>query len=134
MAKVAEKTPQVKGRQTKLSKKSTEELIEIILRKDKTENNLNNQIKSLKSESNSISAKLQNCKADMDGTMETIESYKSNLKVLNERNDALAIEAKDNHNLYEEEYKKVMKLKQKIEIHKIIIYVISIFALIFAML
>lgn len=47
-----EMTPQIKSRTTKLSKKTNNELIEIILRKDKTESNLSSQVKNLKAENN----------------------------------------------------------------------------------
>ena len=54
------KTAAVKGRETKLNKKSNDELIQIILKKDKVERNLNNQIKSLKGEINSLSTRVKN--------------------------------------------------------------------------
>lgn len=49
-----EVTPQIKSRTTKLSKKTNNELIEIILRKDKTESNLSSQVKNLKAENNTL--------------------------------------------------------------------------------
>lgn len=51
---------QEKGRQTKLSKKTHDELIAIILRKDKTERLNANQIKTLKSEINELQVSINN--------------------------------------------------------------------------
>jgi len=76
MAKNA-KTAAVKGRETKLNKKSVEELIQIILRKDATERNYANQIKNLKAEVNNLVSRLDNVSKDMEGTQKTIESLKT---------------------------------------------------------
>ena len=51
---------QAKGRQTKLSKKTHDELIAIILRKDKTERLNANQIKNLKYEINNLQVNITN--------------------------------------------------------------------------
>ena len=48
----------LKGRQTKLLKKSKEELIEIVLKKDKIEKNQVNQISNLKGEINSLNSRI----------------------------------------------------------------------------
>lgn len=76
MAKNA-KTAAVKGRETKLNKKSVEELIQIILRKDATERNYAAQIKSLKAEVNELVSRLDNSVKDMEGTQKTIENLKT---------------------------------------------------------
>lgn len=56
MAKNVKPTAQIKSRITKLSKKSNEELIDIILRKDKVERNYSKQIINLKATINNLIA------------------------------------------------------------------------------
>ena len=110
MAKNA-KTAATKGRETKLNKKTSEELIEIILRKDKTERNLSNQVVNLKAEVNSLQNRVNNFDADMEGTYQQCDALKDQVKALQERNDALKIEANDNMNLYKEEGVKLTQMK-----------------------
>ena len=123
-------TAAVKGRETKLNKKSNDELIQIILKKDKVERNLNNQIKSLKGEINSLSVRIKNFDSDMEGTIQTIESYKDQVKTLQEKNDTLSIESKDNRSLYEEENKKVITLTNKIGMWKVATYIMTVIAIV----
>ena len=124
------KTAAVKGRETKLNKKSNDELIQIILKKDKVERNLNNQIKSLKGEINALSTRIKNFDSDMEGTIQTIESYKDQVKTLQEKNDTLSIESKDNRYLYEEENKKVITLTIKVGRWKVATYIMIVIAII----
>lgn len=124
------KTAAVKGRETKLNKKSNDELIQIILKKDKVERNLNNQIKSLKGEINALSTRIKNFDSDMEGTIQTIESYKDQVKTLQEKNDTLSIESKDNRSLYEEENKKVITLTNKVGIWKVATYIMTVIAIV----
>ena len=123
------KTAAVKGRETKLNKKSNDELIQIILKKDKIERNLNNQIKSLKSEVNALSTRVKNFDSDMEGTIQAIESYKDKIKALQEKNDTISIESKDNRSLYEEENKKAITFKNKANMWKVATYVMTIIAI-----
>ena len=124
------KTAAVKGRETKLNKKSNDELIQIILKKDKVERNLNNQIKSLKGEINSLSVRIKNFDSDMEGTIQAIESYKDQVKTLQEKNDTLSIESKDNRSLYEEENKKVITLTNKVGMWKVVTYIMTVIAIV----
>ena len=124
------KTAAVKGRETKLNKKSNDELIQIILKKDKVERNLNNQIKSLKGEINSLSVRIKNFDSDMEGTIQAIESYKDQVKTLQEKNDTLSIESKDNRSLYEEENKKVITLTNKVGMWKVATYIMIVIAIV----
>ena len=124
------KTAAVKGRETKLNKKSNDELIQIILKKDKVERNLNNQIKSLKGEINSLSVRIKNFDSDMEGTIQTIESYKDQVKTLQEKNDTLSIESKDNRSLYEEENKKVITLINKVGMWKVATYIMTVITIV----
>lgn len=124
------KTAAVKGRETKLNKKSNDELIQIILKKDKVERNLNNQIKSLKGEINALSTRVKNFDSDMEGTIQAIESYKDQVKTLQEKNDTLSIESKDNRSLYEEENKKVITLTNKVGMWKVATYIMAVIAIV----
>lgn len=88
MAKNA-KTPVIKARETKLSKKSVEELIEIILRKDSVERKLNSQIIALKSEVNELNSKMENAVKDMDGTLSALNENKEKLTEVTKSFDLL---------------------------------------------
>ena len=122
MVKNAKELSQVKARQTKLGKKNSNELIQIILKKDKVERNLNNQI-------NPLSTRIKNFHSDMEGTIQAIESYKDKIKALQEKNDTLSIESKDNRSLYEEENKKAITFKNKADMWKVATYVMTIIAI-----
>ena len=63
----------LKSRQTKLLKKSKEELIEVILRKDKIEKNQVNQISNLKGEINSLNSEIKGFIADSEGDQKIIK-------------------------------------------------------------
>jgi TolA-binding protein len=130
MAKNAKELSQVKARQTKLGKKNSDELIQIILKKDKVERNLNNQIKSLKGEVNALSTRVNNFDSDMEGTYQALESYKDQVKTLQEKNDALALESKENRSLYEEENKKAITLTNKCNMWRVATYVMTAVAII----
>lgn len=88
MAKNA-KTPVIKARETKLSKKSVEELIDIILRKDSVERKLNTQIISLKSEVNDLNSRMENAIKDMNGTLSAFNETKEKLTEANKAFDTL---------------------------------------------
>ena len=66
----------LKSRQTKLLKKSKEELIEVILRKDKIEKNQVKQISNLKGEINSLNSRINGFIADSEGDQETIKGLR----------------------------------------------------------
>ena len=86
MANVKEQTPALKRRQTKLLKKSKEELIEVILRKDKIEKNQVKQISNLKGEINSLNSRIKGFISDSEGDQKTIKElreYSSKLEDLN---------------------------------------------------
>jgi hypothetical protein len=74
MAKNVKTTAQIKSRITKLSKKSNEELIDIILRKDKVERNYSKQIINLKATINDSNARM---KALTKDTRNAIEEWKN---------------------------------------------------------
>ena len=89
MANVKEQSAALKGRQTKLLKKSKEELIEVILRKDKVERNQVNQISKLKGEVNSLQSRINGFIADNDGNEEKIKELRNDNIFLKDRNSSL---------------------------------------------
>ena len=89
MANVKEQSAALKSRQTKLLKKSKEELIEVILRKDKIEKNQVNQISNLKGEINSLNSRINGFIADNDGNEEKIKELRNDNIFLKDRNSSL---------------------------------------------
>ena len=89
MANVKEQSAALKSRQTKLLKKSKEELIEIVLKKDKIEKNQVNQISSLKGEINSLQSRIKGYIADNDGNEEKIKELRNDNIFLKDRNNSL---------------------------------------------
>ena len=116
MTNVKEQTAALKGRQTKLLKKSKEELIEIVLKKDKIEKNQVNQISNLKGEINSLNNRIKGFVADSEGDQKTIKElreYSSKLedlnKTLHENIDFNRIELNETAN----EFNKIITEKEK---------------------
>lgn len=89
MANVKEQSAALKSRQTKLLKKSKDELIEIILKKDKIEKNQVNQISKLKGEVNSLQSRIKGYIADNDGNEEKIKELRNDNIFLKDRNSSL---------------------------------------------
>ena len=105
MANVKEQTPALKRRQTKLLKKSKEELIEIVLKKDKIEKNQVNQISNLKGEINSLNSEIKGFIADSEGDQKIIKELRNDYskledvnKTLHETIDSRAIEWEETSN------------------------------------
>ena len=88
MANVKENAA-LKGRQTKLLKKSKEELIEVILRKDKIEKNQVKQISNLKGEINFLNSRINGFIADSEGDHKTIKELRKSCSKLEDLNKAL---------------------------------------------
>lgn len=104
MANVKENAA-LKSRQTKLLKKSKEELIEVILRKDKIEKNQVKQISNLKGEINSLNSRIKDFIADSEGDKKTIRKlreynskYEDINKTLHENIDSKCIELEETTN------------------------------------
>ena len=89
MANVKEQSAALKSRQTKLLKKSKDELIEIILKKDKIEKNQVKQISNLKGEINSLQSRIKGYIADNDGNEEKIKELRNDNIFLKDRNSSL---------------------------------------------
>lgn len=89
MANVKEQSAALKSRQTKLLKKSKEELIEIVLRKDKIEKNQVNQISKLKGEINSLNSEIKNFITDSEGDQKIIKELRESCSKLEDLNKTL---------------------------------------------
>ena len=89
MANVKEQNASLKARQTKLLKKTKDELIEVILRKDKVERNQVNQISKLKGEINSLQSRIKGYIADNEGNEEKIKDLRNDNIFLKDRNSSL---------------------------------------------
>ena len=89
MTNVKEQSAALKSRQTKLLKKSKEELIEIVLKKDKIEKNQVNQISNLKGEINSLQSRIKGYIVDNDGNEEKIKELRNDNIFLKDRNSSL---------------------------------------------
>ena len=89
MANVKEQSAALKGRQTKLLKKSKEELIEIVLREGKVEKNQVKQISNLKGEINSLNSRINGFIADSEGDQKTIKELRDNCSRLKDLNNTL---------------------------------------------
>lgn len=88
MANVKENAA-LKSRQTKLLKKSKEELIEIVLRKDKIEKNQVKQISNLKGEINSLNSRINSFIADSEGDQKIIKELRNDYSKLEDVNKTL---------------------------------------------
>ena len=89
MTNVKEQSAALKSRQTKLLKKSKEELIEIVLRKDKIEKNQVNQISKLKGEINSLQSEIKGFIADSEGDQKIIKELRNDYSKLEDVNKTL---------------------------------------------
>ena len=113
MAQNAKENAQLKGRQTKLMKKSHDELVSIVLKKDKIERSLNAQISTLKGEVNSLTSKINNYSADMEGTIKELSNIRDDNKTKQETIDSLRVQLNDAMTDYREENKLRTELKSK---------------------
>lgn len=89
MANAKEQSAALKSRQTKLLKKSKEELIEIVLRKDKIEKNQVKQISNLKGEINSLNSEIKGFIADSEGDQKIIKELRNDYSKLEDINKTL---------------------------------------------
>ena len=132
MAKKLNETA-IKARQTKLEKKSYEELVQIILKKDNIERNLNKQIINLKSEVNTLNACIKGFEKDCAGDITIIETLRTEVKHLNEsirtkneQIDATKIQAKNNHDKYLKEHTLCDSLEAKCNSYKKLMWIFAV--------
>ena len=110
MANVKEQSAALKSRQTKLLKKSKEELIEVILRKDKVERNQVNQISKLKGEVNSLQSRIKGFISDNEGNQKIIKELKAYCSKLEDLNKTLHENIAFSNSKLEETYNKLNKI------------------------
>ena len=138
MANSKEQSAALKSRQTKLLKKSKDELIEIVLRKDKIEKNQVNQISKLKGEINSLNSEIKNFIIDSEGDQKIIEELRNDYskledvnKTLHEVIDSRAIEWEETTNEFNKhivEIEKKAKFLSDIAIMSSIAFIITLIA------
>ena len=138
MVNAKDKNSALKSRQTKLLKKSKEELIDVILRKDKIERNQVNQISNLKGEINSLQSRIKGFIADSEGDSNTIYELREKLTNANDLNKALNENINSNFHEIEEikmQFNKtICNLKAKVKcwydisITFIILFVVTLIA------
>ena len=100
---------QLKARRTSLGKKTSDELITIILRKDKSERSMNTKIQELTAllkEADSLNEDKASAIIELN---KTIESQKDKINTLIERNDSLTMDKSSNS-------KELVRLKDKCNI------------------
>ena len=110
MANVKEQSAALKSRQTKLLKKSKEELIEIVLRKDKIEKNQVKQISNLKGEINSLNSEIKGFIADSEGDQKIIKELRESCSKLEDLNKTLHENIAFNRSELEETTNKFSKI------------------------
>lgn len=130
MAKNAKELSQVKARQTKLGKKSVEDLIQIILRKDATERKLNGNIVNLKAEVNSLTSRVDNFDKDQEGNIKAIEKWRLEAEKKKELVDSLTDKV-SNISAALRETKEVVEKKDKtIKVYKTLSIILVILMLV----
>ena len=130
MAKNAKELSQVKARQTKLGKKSVEDLIQIILRKDATERKLNGNIVNLKAEVNSLTSRVDNFDKDQEGNIKAIEKWRLEAEKKKELVDSLTDKV-SNISAALRETKEVVEKKDKtIKVYKTLSIILAILMLV----
>lgn len=128
----------IKCRQTKLEKKSYEELVQIILKKDNIERNLNKQIVNLKSEVNNRNACIKGFEKGCADNINVIETLRTEVKHLNEsirtkneQIDAAKIQAKDNNDKYFKEHIMCDSFKAKCYYYKKLMWIFALVCALF---
>ena len=123
----------IKCRQTKLEKKSHQDLVQIILKKDNIERNLNKQIINLKSEVNTLNTRIKGFEKDCAGDINIIETLRTEVKHLNEsirtkneQIDAAKIQAKDNNDKYFKEHIMCDSFKAKYNYYKKLMWIFAL--------
>ena len=130
MAKNAKELSQVKARQTKLGKKSCEELIKIILRKDATERKLNSTIVNLKAEVNSLTSRVDNFDKDQEGNIKAIEKWRLEVEKQKELVDSLTDKVSNTAAELRETKEVVEKKDKTIKVYKTLSIILGVIILV----
>lgn len=131
----------IKCRQTKLEKKSHQDLIQIILKKDNIERNLNKQIVNLKSEVNTLNTRIKDFEKHCDDYITLIEKLRADgrylnesIRTKNEQIDAATIQVNANHDKYVKEHAICNSLKSKCDYYKKLMWTFAILFVLVAFL
>lgn len=119
--KTNELDAQTKGRITRLSKKTSDELINIILRKDGVEKKYAEKVKSQAIELSRLYASIENYKDELKLNQESIDKLKSQIVQANLNNDKLMSYIKDNNSITE-------KIKGKLSFYKYVTCILGLLA------
>lgn len=130
MAKNAKELGQVKARQTKLGKKSGEELIEIILRKDATERKLNSTIMNLKAEVNGLTSRVNGFDKDQEGNIKAIEKWRLEAEKQKELVDSLTDKVSNTSAELRETKEVVEKKNKTIKVYKTLSIILAVLMLV----
>ena len=115
----------LKARQTKLNKKSKEELINIVLKKDKIEKVLNSQVSKLKGENYILEKRVE----EQDVKLKQIESCNAHLTVVAKKNNAAIEYNKAEIESYKNDIKRLNKesnVKYDVIVGLVILFIMSI--------
>lgn len=132
-------SPVEKGRVTKLSKKSVEDLVNIILRKDDVEKSLRNVLSNVTDECNDIKRRYEevvnkfcefkaNTNSELRAASNSISIFKEKVAAVDKRNQQLKKSYEDSEAKYNELYNKYNELLQSYSTikNKYIAYAIGI--------
>lgn len=130
MAKNAKELSQVKARQTKLGKKSVEDLIQIILRKDATERKLNGNIVNLKAEVNSLTSTVDNFDKAQEDNIKAIEKWRLEAEKKKELVDSLTDKVSNTAAELRDTKEVVEKKDKTIKVYKTLSIILAVIILV----
>lgn len=133
MAKTVNET-QLKTRKTKLSKKSSEELINIILRKDDVERKLNKQIVNLKTEVNDLNSKAKALQLDVEDANILYKRIKEQKEQKEEEVDSLTKSWNNCDKLVKKLHRSCIEKSRKVNHYKGIIMIAVTYSIIITLL
>ena len=133
MAKTVNET-QLKTRKTKLSKKSNEDLINIILRKDDVERKLNKQIVNLKTEVNDLNSKIKSLQLDIEDTNILYNSIKEQKEQKEEEVNSLTKSWNDCDKLVKKLHHSCVEKTRKLNDYKAVVMTTVIYSVIMTLL
>lgn len=133
MAKTVNET-QLKTRKTKLSKKSSEDLINIILRKDDVERKFNKQIINLKTEVNDLTSKVKALQLDIEDANILYKRIKEQKEQKEEEVNSLTKSWNDCDKLVKNLHHSCIEKSRKINYYKGIIIIAVTYSIVITLL
>ena len=125
---------QLKTRKTKLSKKSNEDLINIILRKDDVERKLNKQIVNLKTEVNDLNSKIKSLQLDIEDVNILYNSIKEQKEQKEEEVNSLTKSWNDCDKLVKKMHHSCVEKTRKLNDYKAVVMTTVIYSVIMTLL